>query len=82
MRSWSIPTCPAKYSEHHSDFVESELSIVILEEALGRGLAFDGLVCEGDNRTFAKVTQHNPYADKALLHRIQRYECLAHVVNE
>ena len=55
------------------------MSIVILEQALGRGIALDGLVCDGSNKTFAKVTEHNPYADKALLHRIQRYECLAHV---
>ena len=35
--------------------------------------------CDGDKKTFAKVTEHNPYADKAHLHRVQRCECLAHV---
>ena len=71
--------CPAKYSEFASVCLESELSIVILEQALGRGIVFDGLVCDGDIKTFAKVTEDNPYANKAQLHRVARYECLAHV---
>ena len=36
--------CPAKYAEFASVCVKSELSIVILEQALGRGIIFDGLV--------------------------------------
>ena len=73
------PHCPAKYSAYSSVCLESELSTVLLEQALTRGICFDGLVCDGDNKTFAKVTDKNPYADLAPLHKIQRYECLAHV---
>ena len=51
--------CPAKYGEYASVCLESEMSTVILEQALGRGIAFDGLVCDGDNKTFSKVTDHN-----------------------
>ena len=36
--------CPPKYAEFASVCLESELSIVILEQALGRGIIFDGLV--------------------------------------
>ena len=73
------PQCPAKYSAYSSVCPESKLSTVLLEQALSRGIAFDGLVCDGDNKTFAKITEQNPYADQARLHKIQRYECLAHV---
>ena len=73
------PQCPAKFSTYSSVCLESELSTVLLEQALTRGIAFEGLVCDGDNKTFAKVTDTNAYADLAPLHKIQRYECLAHV---
>ena len=74
---WS--TCPAKFSEYASVSLESELAPTILDQALERGIIFYGLVCDGDAKTFAKVTEHNPYANTVPLHTIQRFECLAHV---
>ena len=70
---------PPKYSAYSSVCLESELSTVLLEQALSRGIAFDGLVCDRDNETFAKITEQNPYEDQAPLHKTQHYECLAHV---
>ena len=37
------------------------------------------MVCDGDSKTFSKVTNVNPYTEIAPGHIIRRFECLAHM---
>ena len=72
-------TFPAKYGEYSSVSLESELAPSILIQALERGVIFDGLICDGDTKTFTKISNSIPYADTVPQHTIHRFECLAHV---
>ena len=51
----------------------------ILAQALNRRIIFDGLVCDGDNKTFSKISDLKPYEDVVPGHVVKRFECLAHV---
>ena len=56
--------CPTAYSDVSFVCLESELAPVILSQCLNRGVLFTGLVCDGDNKTFSKVNECNPYREK------------------
>ena len=71
--------CPAKYAAFSSVSLESELAPKILSQALDRHIIFDGLVCDGDNKTFSKISECSPYKEIDPNHELKRYECLAHV---
>ena len=71
--------CPALFAALSSVSLESEIAPSILEQALTRRVIFDGLVCDGDNKTFSKISEQKPYKDIFPGHVVKRYECLAHV---
>ena len=72
--------CPATYSDVSSVRLESELAPVILSQCLQRGVLITGLVCDGDNKTFSKVSECNLYREVGWSGEIERFECLAHVL--
>ena len=71
--------CPALYAAFSSVSLESEIAPSILQQALKRRIILDGLVCDGDNKTFSKICEVIPYEDIFPGHIVKRYECLAHV---
>ena len=71
--------CPALYAALSSVSLESEIAPSILEQALTRRIIFDGLVCDGDNKTFSKISELKPYEVVFPGHVLKRFECLAHV---
>ena len=72
--------CPASYSDVSSVRLESELAPVIISHCLKRGVLLTGLVCDGDNKTFTKVSASNPYHQVGWTGEIERFECLSHVL--
>ena len=75
-----LKTCPANYRDFSSVSLESEICPEILTQGYERGIICDGLVCDGDNKTFEKVKEVDPYAKFGLEHNIKRFECLSHCV--
>ena len=73
-------TCPAKYRDFSSVSLESEICPEIVTQGYKRGIICDGLVCDGDNKSFEKIINVDPYGKFGLKHYIKRFECLSHCV--
>ena len=50
----------------------------VLTQAYVRGAICDGIICGGDNKSFEKIKEVDPYGKFGLNHNVKRYECLSH----
>ena len=70
--------CPGNYGDFACVSLESMICPEVLNQAYERGIICDGIICDGDNKTFEKIKEVDPYGKFWLSHHVKRYECLSH----
>ena len=55
---------------------ESDVVCDVLLDTFERGVVIDGLIADGDNKSFEKIKKVRTYSENF---KVKRYECLPHV---